>query len=104
MIFKTNDSRGAKIPTETCAVSPLTLVLSTITLCIFSIAPQFAVARGLRPLIYQSQDANVAAMTARLGDADAKGQALKFEATDLMNIEAQFFSARQSSTAAATGG
>jgi Domain of unknown function (DUF1929)/PKD domain/Bacterial Ig domain len=99
---KLNGSRGGKIPTETCSLIRRAITLSAVTLCALGIVSQMAVARGLRPLIYKPQDADKKAMDARLRDADAKQQALKFESPDLENIYAQFFGAHSKKAAAPT--
>jgi hypothetical protein len=89
--FRINGSRGVKIGFETFGVSRRAFTLSAVAVCIFGMASQVAVARGLRTLIYQPNDAARAAMAARVRNANDKQQALKFDASDLMNIKAKLF-------------
>ena len=100
-VSKLIGSRGGKISTETCSVICRAITLSAVILCALGIVSQTALARGLRPLIYKPHDADKKAMDGRLRDADDKQEALKFEAPDLMNIEAEFFAAVHGKKAAA---
>jgi hypothetical protein len=104
LLANLNGSLGAKIPTEKCGAIGRAIALFTVVLCAFGIASQNAAARGLRPLIYKPQDANVREMTARLQAAKASSQALKFEAPDLMNLEAQLNAKGRRTTAAPNTG
>jgi hypothetical protein len=86
--FQLTGSRDAKIGAETFRRA---FTLSAVAVCILGIASQVAVARELRTLIYQPNDAARAAMAARVRDANDKQQALKFDASDLMNSKAKLF-------------
>jgi Domain of unknown function (DUF1929)/Bacterial Ig domain len=89
---KSNSFRGGRLST-------LAEVLTAVVFSALGIASQNVAARGLRPLIYKPQDAHVAEMNARVKVAEMTGQALKFEAPDLMNFEARTFGRRHASSA-----
>jgi hypothetical protein len=89
LLSNLNGSLGAKISTEKFDVNRSAIALGTVALCVLGIISESAVARGLRPLKDRPQDADVREMKARIEAAEASGQALKFEAPNLMNLEAQ---------------
>jgi hypothetical protein len=98
MIFsKALGSRASKIPPEIRSVVFRAIVDSAVALCASGIHSQVAV----RLLIYRRNDAAEIVTTARLQDADPKYQALKFGASNFVNIEAQLLATGQKSTSAA---
>jgi hypothetical protein len=88
-LFNSNGSIGAKFPTEKCGAFGRAIALSAVALCALGIVSQNAAARGLRPLIYKRQDAHLRELRARLQAAEESHQALKFQAPELMNLEAE---------------
>lgn len=98
--FELKGSRGAKIRTARCGANRRAIALPMVALCVLGMMAQVASARDLRPLIDRPDDAARAAIIARLGEAEEKQQALKFDASDLFNMEAKIFGAGRPPVAA----